>query len=243
MQRSFALRAQDDGLAGTRVQPGHRIRRCNRQQQIPRCARNDNPEDGAFGDLASSTGAPQNPYRYTGRDYDQETGLYYHRARYYYDLHAKFLQEDPAGFTDGVNSYRYVHNDPVDNTDPYGLTTYKGFPADKEVELRNAANKATQKLREKCRNCAGSDGPKIANIIENATFVYQPKSKYCGETGPISFLGLRHTFGIGSLAFDANRCCLLESTLVHEVVHGMRHWSDKRPDQVEKDCFGCSTPE
>lgn len=109
----------------------------------------------------------------------------------------------------------------------------------------NAVNAAIDKLKPKdCggKSCAGNDGPKLINILQNATFVYQPKSKYCGNTGAASALGLRHTFGIGPGAFQPNLCCKLESTIVHEAVHGMRHWSDKRPDQVEKDCFGCISP-
>jgi len=36
-----------------------------------------------------------NPYMFTGRRYDDETGLYYYRARYYaYDI-GRFLQPDP----------------------------------------------------------------------------------------------------------------------------------------------------
>jgi len=182
--------------------------------------------------------------RHATMESDTETGLYYYRARYYDPSAGRFLSEDPSGFNDGVNFYRYVHNDPIDNTDPTGLTTYKGFPADKEADLRNAVNDALKRLRETCdgQSCAGKDGKKIANTIENATFVYQPKSKLCGHAGPVTFLQLRHTFGLGPAAFGPS-CCSLASTLVHEVVHGMTHLSDKRPDQVERDCFGCTVPE
>jgi hypothetical protein len=126
------------------------------------------------------------------------------RARYFDPATGTFLGEDPSGFNDGVNFYRYVHNDPIDNSDPTGLTTYKGFPADKEADLRNAVNDALKKLRDTCstgQSCAGKDGQKIANTIENATFVYQSKSKLCGHTGPVTFLQLRHTFGLGPAAF------------------------------------------
>ncbi len=40
----------------------------------------------------------------------------------------RFLQTDPVGFTDGVNLYAYVGNDPLDKTDPTGLATYDFFP-------------------------------------------------------------------------------------------------------------------
>ena len=198
----------------------------------------------SFGKVTNSSGTLTNPFQYTGREFDSETNLYYYRARYYDPSTGRFLSEDESGFHDGANFYRYVHNDPVDNTDPTGFTTYKGFPADEEVLLRNAVNEAIKRLQETCdgRSCAGADGPKLVNVIENATFVYQPKSKLCGHTGPVTFLRLRHTFGLGPAAFGPE-CCSLASTLVHEAVHGLTHISDKRPDQVEKDCFGCSVPE
>ena len=183
-----------------------------------------------------------NLFQYTARESDSETGLYYYRARYYDQSVGRFLGEDSAGFADGVNFYRYVHNNPGDSTDPSGLTTFKGFPADLEVQLRNAVDEALKKLKETCPSCAGKDGPKIANYIENGTFVFQPKSKKCGHTGPVSFLRWRHEFGLGPTAFGPT-CCSLASTLVHEVVHGLTHISDKKPDQIEKDCFGCVVPE
>ena len=37
----------------------------------------------SFGNLTNSTGALRNPFQYTGREFDQETGAYYYRARYY----------------------------------------------------------------------------------------------------------------------------------------------------------------
>jgi len=75
----------------------------------------------AFGVLTASTGTLANPFQYTGRDYDSETGLRYYRARYYDSTASRFLSEDPLGFGVGGNFYAYVDNDPADFTDPLGL--------------------------------------------------------------------------------------------------------------------------
>jgi RHS repeat-associated protein len=61
------------------------------------------------------------PYTYTGREYDPETGLYYYRARYYDARVGRFISEDPIRFAgDDVNFYAYVNNSPTVHTDPKG---------------------------------------------------------------------------------------------------------------------------
>ena len=63
----------------------------------------------------------ENPFAFTGREWEQETGDYYYRARYY-DPHAgRFLSTDPIGFGGGdTNLYRYVFNNPTNAADPSG---------------------------------------------------------------------------------------------------------------------------
>jgi RHS repeat-associated protein len=75
----------------------------------------------SFGRQSSSTGSLQNPFQYTAREMDGETGLYYYRARYYDSQAGRFLNEDPSGFSSGENFYSYVDNDSVEFADPEGL--------------------------------------------------------------------------------------------------------------------------
>jgi len=61
------------------------------------------------------------PYTYTARELDAETGLYYYRARYYDATVGRFLQTDPIGIAGGPNLYIYSSNDPINQFDPFGL--------------------------------------------------------------------------------------------------------------------------
>jgi RHS repeat-associated protein len=83
----------------------------------------------SFGKATTSTGSLTNPFRYTGREFDVETNLYFLRARYYDQNAGRFLSEDPIKFDGGANFYRYVGNDPIDSTDSYGLVQLCCRPA------------------------------------------------------------------------------------------------------------------
>ena len=79
----------------------------------------------AFGNLSSSTGSLTNPFRYTGREFDSETGLYYYRTRYYDSGIGRFESEDLIRFKGGINFYPYVRNRPVTFGDPMGTCLWQ----------------------------------------------------------------------------------------------------------------------
>jgi len=83
------------------------------------------------------------PFRFTSKELDEETGLYYHGARYYEPTISRWMSADPAGFAlvnpmerddeggwrpkasysiiEAVNWYAYVSNNPVIYVDPTGM--------------------------------------------------------------------------------------------------------------------------
>ena len=76
----------------------------------------------AFGIPLETTEQLNNRIRYTGQQYDDVTGQYYLRARYYNPVAGRFMQEDVYQ-GDGLNLYAYCGNNPVVYDDPSGYAS------------------------------------------------------------------------------------------------------------------------
>jgi RHS repeat-associated protein len=80
-------------------------------------------EYGPFGELIRATGpmAGANPFRYSTKYRDDESGLSYYGYRYYSPSTGRWLSFDPAGEAGGLNLYGFVGNDSINKTDFLGL--------------------------------------------------------------------------------------------------------------------------
>ncbi|MWF88616.1 type IV secretion protein Rhs, partial [Escherichia coli] len=76
-----------------------------------------------WGNLLGETSAQQlqQPYRLPGQQYDEESGLYYNRNRYYDPLQGRYITQDPIGLRGAWNLYQYPLN-PTTKIDPLGLS-------------------------------------------------------------------------------------------------------------------------
>ncbi|WP_253493928.1 RHS repeat-associated core domain-containing protein [Pseudomonas sp. S3E17] len=75
----------------------------------------------AYGQISRlDKGTIDNPLRFQGQYFDQESGLHYNRHRYYNPDIGCYLTPDPVKLAGGINAYQYVPN-PTGWVDPLGL--------------------------------------------------------------------------------------------------------------------------
>ncbi len=82
-------------------------------------------EYGPFGELIRTTGpmAQANPFRWSTKYQDTESGLSYYGYRYYNPNTGRWLSRDPIEEEGGLNLYGMVGNDTINLVDPLGLAS------------------------------------------------------------------------------------------------------------------------
>jgi len=83
-------------------------------------------EYGPFGELIRATGpmAKVNPFRFSTKYQDEETGLVYYGYRYYDPSTGRWVNSDPMEEKGGLNLFGFVENDPSNRVDPLGKDYY-----------------------------------------------------------------------------------------------------------------------
>ncbi len=122
----------------------------------------------AYGGTAYLAGTNQQEvkakrYRYSGKERDGETGLYYYGARYYAPWMIRWMTPDPAGTVDGLNLYEFVKGNPVllydeDGNQTSQETTFNFEGDDLEFKYtRKTEYTDASKTKVKLPRCTGID--------------------------------------------------------------------------------------
>ena len=89
----------------------------------------DTNGDGVFNSAdAPGPYASRNPFRFSTKSFDDETGFGYWGYRYYWPKLGRWLSRDPIGELGGVNLYAYIQNTPATAMDPLGQYCVMGDP-------------------------------------------------------------------------------------------------------------------
>lgn len=179
-----------------------------------------------WGNHVATTGSVQNPLRFTGREFDEESGLYYLRFRYYDPAAGRFISRDPLGIQGGMNPYVYAHNNGLLWSDPYGLNPRLVF----EILRRGVAagpGRMTRllhdrrlvtmpsEMRNMMRNLGGQARPPAepAMIWTNADRSYAEQlarnagRARCMDDAPLPYVSAQNTRGqeVAQIFFDRSK--------------------------------------
>jgi len=73
-------------------------------------------------------------YRYTGKERDNETGLYYHGARYYAPWLGRWTACDPIGLVDSMGLFTYTRDNPIRLIDSDGRQSNTAKDLDRTIQ-------------------------------------------------------------------------------------------------------------
>lgn len=87
-------------------------------------------------------------YRYTGKERDEDSGLYYYGARYYVAWLGRWIRCDPKSLIDGLNLYRYGIPNSIIAIDPFGTENVIVVGSQVSVPQERKLNFVHQGLRQ-----------------------------------------------------------------------------------------------
>lgn len=131
----------------------------------------------SWGKILSITGSKAgtigkiNPFRYRGYYYDEETGMYYLKNRYYDPEIRRFISADSyiSGFNSTMcNVFCYCGNNPVSNSDPEGTFFKKivHFLKSKWKKTKKAVAKVYNFVREHVATFVGTESYQTSKVDE-----------------------------------------------------------------------------
>jgi RHS repeat-associated protein len=159
-----------------------------------------------------------NPWLFTGRELDEETGLYFYRARYYDAAKGRFLQRDLRDYDDGPNLYMYVLDRPTRFVDPAGTQSQQcnikgwkplqgsqtSFPGKDKGSFKRGLGPVIFSFgydidiqASECETCCG-DGRKFMDKKLGASISFKAELSIASYAGYIDLGGAEGNFWLGA---------------------------------------------
>jgi len=155
-----------------------------------------------------------NPYMFTGRRYDNETGLYYYRARHYDPNIGRFLQTDPISYAGGLNLYAYCRNNPINLFDPFGLRHYGA--EETRTEIMDDAKANLHPMSSTIPPWLGGHDYKMGDDTFVVPFFWGQREREGSEVGNM-IAGYKNTYQSGLRgALGAYSAGLIYATIEHD---------------------------
>lgn len=99
-------------------------------------------------------------YRYTSKERDEESDLYYHGARYCASWLGRWTSCDPLGTVDGLNVYQYSRSNPIQYSDPTGHQSKDENSPEKDAS-GNTDHHADESGGGEASSDSGGDAPQM----------------------------------------------------------------------------------
>ena len=125
-------------------------------------------------------------YRYTGKERDEESGLYYHGARYYAAWLGRWVSTDPIGIADDVNLYTYTRCNPVIHLDPEGEFTKKTYDdwLDAQIQSGETSVKTKSEALKSNKDELAKDSARLSEIAKETADVENQRKEVAKNRKP-----------------------------------------------------------
>jgi len=120
-------------------------------------------------------------YRYSGKERDEESGMYYYGARYYLPWVCRWLNSDPIGVGDGLNVYLPFGLSPINYIDKNGTQA--------EPNDSKKANNLEKSRHDVMRKIAAQHGKSVTEaerIVDPDKFGGKKSLQYRGQLGKVA---------------------------------------------------------
>lgn len=120
-------------------------------------------------------------YRYSGKERDDTTGLYYYGHRYYVPWLMRWNKPDPAGGVDGLNLYAFCIGNPVSMKDADGLSASGKGGAAKKTKKKKASALSDSSGTDADDESDGGKSLKKPRLLKVSKKIRKEKSKRLKE--------------------------------------------------------------